>query len=63
MEEEKKSKTLENKKEINDWLIKDTIISDIRTLVEQKDDDDDDDDFKLKRVGNSWNNNYIRNKN
>ena len=61
MEEEKKSKTLENKKEINDWLIKDTIISDIRTLVEQKDDDDDD-DFKLKRVGNSWNN-YIRNKN
>ena len=41
------------KKEKKDRLIKDRIIGDIRTIFEQ------DDYYKLRRVGNSWNNNYI----
>ena len=52
----KRNKEIRGKKEINDILIKDRIIKDIRRLFEQENDDD---YFKLKIVRNFWNNNYI----
>ena len=52
----KRNKEIRGKKEINDILIKDRIIKDIRRLFEQENDDY---YFKLKIVSNFWNNNYI----
>ena len=43
-------------KEINNRLIKDKIIRDIRTLFEQEEEDY----CKPKRVSNFWNNYYIK---
>ena len=43
-------------KEINNRLIKDKIIRDIRTLFEQEEEDY----YKPKRVSNFWNNYYIK---
>ena len=54
-EEKKERKKLELKNEINDGLIKDKIIRDIRTLCEQQEEHY----YKPKRVSNFWNNNYI----
>ena len=53
-ETKKEKKKLQKKKKINDWLIKDKIIRDIRTSSEQEEDY-----YKPKRVSNFWNNNYI----
>ena len=50
---QKKKKRL--KKKYNERIIKDTIIRDMRTLVEQQEEDY----YKPKRVSNFWNNNYI----
>ena len=46
--------TEEEEKEINSRLIKNIIIIDIRTLLEQEKDY-----YKPKRASNFWNNNYI----
>ena len=56
MKQKKKigKKEIREKKEINDRLIEDRIIRDIRTLLEQEEDY-----YKPKRVSNVWNNNYI----
>ena len=51
----KKERNYRKKKEINNSLIKDRIIRDIRALVEQQGQDY----YKPKRVSNLWNNNYI----
>ena len=53
-ERKKERKKLEGKKEINNRLIKDRIIRDIRTHFAQEEDY-----YKPKRVSNFWNNNYI----
>ena len=53
-EKKKERKKLEKKKELNERLIKDRIITDIRTLFEQEEDY-----YKPKRVSNFWNNNYV----
>ena len=56
MQKKKKTKKLEReKKKINDDLIKEKIIRDIRTLFEQEDDDY---YLNLKRVSSFWNNIY-----
>ena len=52
----KKKKEIREKKEINEKLIKERIIRDIRTLFEQQEEKG---YYKLKRVSNIWNNNYI----
>ena len=52
-EEKKERKKLEEKEEIDNRLIEDKIIRDIRKLFEQKEEDC----YKLKRVNNFWNNN------
>ena len=52
----KKKERSYRKKELNERLIKDRIITDIRTLVEQEKEED---YYKPKRVDNFWNNNYI----
>ena len=49
----KKRNLIREKKETNNRLIKDIIIRDIRTLLEEED------YYKLKRVSNFWNNNYV----
>ena len=54
--ERKWKKKIREEKEINDRLIKDKMIRDMRTLFEQEHDDD---YFKPKTVSNFWNNNYI----
>ena len=54
-EEKKERKKLEKKKEINNRLIKDRIIRDIGTLLEQQEEHY----YKPKRESNFWNNNYI----
>ena len=54
--EEKKEKKLKKKKEINDRLIGDRKIRDIRTFFEQEDHGD---YFNPKRVSNFWKINYI----
>ena len=54
--EKKEKKLKKKKKEINDRLIKDRKIRDIRTFFEQEDHDD---YFKPKRVSNFWKINYI----
>ena len=51
----KKRKKLEEKEEINNRLIKDRIIRDIRTLFEQQEEDY----YKFKRLQIFWNNSYI----
>ena len=58
MKQKKRKKKERNyrKKELNERLIKDRIITDIRTLVEQEKEED---YYKPKRVDNFWNNNYI----
>ena len=53
---QKSTKWTRAKKDINDWLVKERIIRDIKIFFEQEDDAD---YFKLKRVSNFWNNNYI----
>ena len=52
----KKKERSYRKKELNERLIKDRIITDIRTLVEQEKEED---YYEPKRVYNFWNNNYI----
>ena len=52
-EEKKERKKLEEKEEIDNRLIEDKIIRDIRKLFEQKEEDC----YKPKRVNNFWNNN------
>ena len=53
---QKKRKNLEReKKELNQRLIKDRIIKEIRTLFEQQEENN----YEPKRVSNSWKNNYI----
>ena len=52
-EEKKERKKLEEKEEIDNRLIEDKIIQDIRKLFEQKEEDC----YKPKRVNNFWNNN------
>ena len=52
----RKKEIRKRQNEINDSLIKDRIIRDIRTLFEQEDDDY---YFKPKRVSDYCNNNYI----
>ena len=52
----KEGQLKKKKKETNERLIKDKIIRDIRTLFEQQDKDY----CKPRRVGNLWNNNYIK---
>ena len=51
----KRKKEIREKKELNERLIKDRIIGDIRTLFEQRKEDY----YKPKRVSYFWNNNYI----
>ena len=51
----KERRKLEKKKEINDILIKDRIIRDIRTLFEEEEEDY----YKPKKVSKIRNNNYI----
>ena len=51
----KKKKEIRGKKEVNNRLIKDRIIKDVRGLFEQEQEDY----YKPKRVSNFWNNNYI----
>ena len=51
----KKRKKLEEKEEINNRLIKDIIIRDLRTLFEQQEEDY----YKFKRLQILWNNSYI----
>ena len=53
----KKKGKKEIRKKLNDRLIKDRIVRDIRTLYEQKEEKDY--YYKTKRVSNFWNNNYI----
>ena len=53
---EEKSKKLQKKKEINDSLVKDRIIRSIQTLFDQEEAKD---YYRLKRVSNFSNNNYI----
>ena len=50
----KRKKEIREKKDINNRLIKDRILRNIRTFFEQKEVY-----YKLKRVSNFWNNNYI----
>ena len=50
----KQKKKKKKKKNHNERIIRDRIIRDIRTLLEQEEDY-----YKLKRVTNFWNNNYI----
>ena len=50
----KRKKEIREKKEINERLIKDRIIRDIRTRIEKEDDY-----YKPKRISNFWNINYI----
>ena len=50
-----KRKKLEEKEEINNRLIKDIIIRDLRTLFEQQEEDY----YKFKRLQIFWNNSYI----
>ena len=50
----KQKKKKKKKKNHNERIIRDRIIRDIRTLLEQEEDY-----YKLKRVSNFWNNNYI----
>ena len=52
----KRKKEIRKKKKINDRLIKDRIIRDIRSLFEQQEEKD---YYKPKRVSNFWDNNYI----
>ena len=52
----KRKREIRKKKEINDKLIKDRIIRDIRVLFEQQQEED---YYKPKRVSNFWNDNYI----
>ena len=52
----KKKERSYRKKELNERLIKDRVITDIRTLVEQEKEED---YYEPKRVCNFWNNNYI----
>ena len=52
----KKKRKTEIRNKINDRLIKDRIVRDIRTLYEQKEEKD---YYRTKRVSNFWNNNYI----
>ena len=56
--QKKKKRKKENgeKKETNDRLIKDRISRDVRRLFEQQEEKD---CYKLKRVNNFWNGNYI----
>ena len=58
MNQKKKNKKeiKSKKKKVNDGLIEDRIIRDIRTLFEQQEEID---CYKPKRVSNFWNNNYI----
>ena len=51
----KRKKEIREKKEINNRLIKDRIIRDIRTPFEQQEKDY----YKPKKVSHFWNNNYI----
>ena len=51
----KRKKEIREEKEINNSLIKDKIIRDIRTLFEEQEEDY----YKPKRASNIWNNNYI----
>ena len=53
---ESNPRKIREKKEINNRLIKDRIIRDIRTLFEQQEENY----HKPKRVSNSWNNNHIK---
>ena len=52
---QKKKKEIEKKNQ-NERIINHRIIRDIRTLVKQEEEDY----YKSKRVGNFWNNNYIK---
>ena len=54
----KRKKEIREKKEINERLIKDRIIRDIRTRIEKEDDY-----YKPKIISNFWNINYIEYKN
>ena len=60
MKQKKKKKKLEKeireKKDINDRLIKDRRIGDIRALFEEEEEKKD--YYKVERVSNFWNNNY-----
>ena len=51
----KERKKLEKKKELNERLIKDRIIRDIRTLFGKEEENY----YKPERVNNFWNNDYI----
>ena len=51
----RKNKIVEKNININNRLIKDRVIRDIRTLSKQQEEDY----YKPKRVGSFWNNNYI----
>ena len=51
-----KQKKKKRKKEINDRLIEDRIIRDIRTFFQQEEEKD---YYKARRVSSFWNNNYI----
>ena len=55
MKQKKKNKKLKKKEDINNTLIKDRIIGDIRTLFAQEEEDS----YNPKRVSNFWNDNYI----
>ena len=52
---QKKKKKIEKKNQ-NERIINHRIIRDIRTLFKQEEEDY----YKSKRVGNFWNNNYIK---
>ena len=54
--EKKKKKEMRGKK-INDWLINDIIIGEIRALLKQQEEKH---YYKPKRVRNLWSNNYIK---
>ena len=62
MKQKKKKKKLEKeireKKDINDRLIKDRRIGDIRALFEEEEEEEKKDYYKVERVSNFWNNNY-----
>ena len=51
----KKERKLEKEKELNESLIKDGMIRDMRTLFEQEEDY-----YEPKRLSKFWNNNYIK---
>ena len=51
----RRKKEIRGKKELNERLIEDRIIRDIRTLFEQQEEDY----YKPKRINNFWNNNNI----